>query len=195
MTTWIKPDDPNAPRPKMELAIDRDEIYETPGAGKQGSAVSPPPGAPPPPPPAEASPRPPVADAASPDLPPPVSLAPAVPAGQPGLLLARRRKSATERLITHPLIWPSVGAVASLLLGLALAAWLSGSMLDSDIKPLVTERAILLQTPPEQRDAPRIDRLDTQIADARSSIAWKTAGLWSLVFAAGLFTWSRVFRD
>jgi len=194
MTTWLKPEDPNTAQPKMELALDRDEIYETPGSGKKAPAA-PPPGSPPPPVEGSTPQSPPAAVAPSPEAPPPASLAPAIPSGPPGLLLARRRQSASERLMTHPLIWPAVGAVASLLLGLVLAAWISGSMLDSDVKPLVTERAILLQTPPEQRDAPRIDRLDGQIADARSSIAWKTAGLWSLVFAAGLFTWSRVFRD
>ncbi len=184
MTTWIKPEDPNAPQPRIELAISEDEIYSTPNSGQ----MTPEQPAPPAPPPAAVAP---VPESPAPPAPP----APVVPAGPPGLLLARRRQTAGERLRSHPVIWPAAGAVASLLVGLAIAVWSSGSMLESDVKPLVTERAILLQTPPAQRDTARIDKLDGRIDDARSSVAWKTGGLWAAVFAAGLFTWSRVFRD
>lgn len=182
MTTWLKPEDPNAAQPRIELAISDEEIYSTPNTGQKS------PDQPPAPPPE--------AKAPTPDVPPPPPApAPVVPAGPPGLLIASRRKNARERLMAHPVIWPAVGAVASLLAGLAIAVWLSGSMLESDVKPLATERAILLQTPAAQRDAARIDRIEGQITAARSTVAWKTGGLWSLVFAAGLFTWSRVFRD
>lgn len=184
MTTWLKPEDPNAAQPKMELALDRDEIYSTPNTGQK----TPDQPAPPSPPPA--------AVAQVPESPaPPAPPAPVIPAGPPGLLLARRRQTAGERLRAHPVIWPAAGAVASLLVGLAVAFWISGSMLASDVKPLVTERAILLQTPPAQRDAARIGKLDGQIDAARSSVAWKTGGLWAAVFAAGMFTWSRLFRE
>ncbi|MBU1244508.1 hypothetical protein KKD52_01350 [Myxococcota bacterium] len=179
-TNWIKPDEPDKAAPKFELAITNDEIYSTPNS--QGK----PPEAPPPPPMTEA---PPVAAPEVAEPPPPV------PAGPPGLLLARRRKSATEKLIAHPIIWPAVGAVVSLLVGFLAAFWLSGSLLTSNVKQLATERAILMKTPTEQRDAKRIDGLDAKIAAARSSVAWKCGGLWTLVFAAGMFTWSRVFRE
>jgi hypothetical protein len=185
MTTWLKPEEPNAAQPKMELALDRDEIYSTPNSGQKTPGQAPP-----------SEPPPSVAGEPQTDVPPPPPApAPVVPAGPPGLLIASRRKNARERLMAHPVIWPAVGAVASLLAGLAIAVWLSGSMLESDVKPLATERAILLQTPAAQRDTARIGKLDGRIDDARSSVAWKTAGLWSVVFAAGLFTWSRVFRD
>ncbi len=168
---------------KFELAMTQEEIYSSPNpklehrpsnaaaaaVAEPVAAAEPVVEAPPPPPPA--------------------------PAGPPGLLLARRRQSATQRLMSHPIIWPTVGAVVSLLVGFLAAFWFAGSLLTSDVKTLTTERAILMKTPAEQRDAKRISGLDAKIADARSSVAWKCGGLWTLVFAAGLFTWSRVFRE
>jgi len=168
---------------KFELAMTQEEIYSSPNPKlEHRPSTSSSSSVPAPPPVAEPEP---VVEA------PP----PPVPAGPPGLLLARRRQSASQRLMSHPIIWPTVGAVASLLVGFLAALWISGSLLTSDVKTLTTERAILMKTPTEQRDARRIAGLDAKISDARSSVAWKCGGLWTLVFAAGLFTWTRVFRE
>ena len=195
-TNWIKPDEPGPPQQKFELALDQDEIYAE--SGKKGKsateAAAAPVSAPQPAPKVASAAGPsPSAEAAAPPV--PASPPAPVPAGPPGLLLARRRQSATQKLMSHPIIWPSVGALAALLVGFLAAFWVSGTLLTSNVKPLVTERAILLKTPVEQRDTPRIQGIDAKIAAARSSVAWKCGGLWTLVFAAGLFTWSRLFKD
>ncbi len=168
--------------PMFELAISREEIYAD-ARGKAASAqVSPvlPPELPPPPDAPETAPS---------------EAAVAAPAPAFAPLVARRRKTTMERLREHPVLWPSAGALVALAAGFFVALWLSSSSLESDVRPLVTSRAILKQSTPASQDREKITELEKRIAKERSTIAWKTGGVWMLVSAGIFYGWLRVFRE
>ncbi len=123
-----------------------------------------------------------------------IPLEPVRPASSSGILLARRRQTPFEKIRSHPILWPSLGGVLSLTLGFFVAVLFSGWLLARDVKPAATRLAILEKTPIERRNTPEIESYKQRIRASRSSIATKTGGVWTLVFAAGLFAWTRIFR-